>query len=635
MDSSYKGPMVLQSYFKKLKKGRKIGWFISKFTKRWFVLDMIRGNFYYTENHSKANPDKVYKLKEIGDLEENPKSVERCDWKFPFIIYAIDRKYVLHAETSSIRDDWCAAIRWVIKKNQMPRIQSKKNGENKINVSLDLSYREIEKEKPIEGHENEEEILVENQSKTYQIITTKIKNMPNMKTFKIINAKETNPLSNKKQNWIEGENNKEDLENKMVIDNMVDKVKEVKQEEDDEAKLTDRQSYHITHNDIFNHPSTIEDFQSAHINFSQNYEDTRHRRAFISTQKELYSDYKNGSFTNTQIFEDKSHVEDLESSTLSKISVPSNIIKDKDVEFDQKALKSNYTKNQSQVNTASFQHHRKVAEIIVDPVQQFTPKAAPPAYSNSAPIKENKSNLEHTEYLSRLSNIKPVSTGRSPNAIRRLRNTANRQKIENISLDLSTNSINSPNRSVFNNTQPNISPKLDASFENIGEENNNSRLESQDSAPSSPKKYNKKLLKGKFIYKKSSQPSPTYKDVLVKNSAFQNEIDDANSREKMLLNINRQSSRSSSESRGESPSILESKLNPPIREVSRSKKKIKTVLVEPSTAKVRDSIINELYQPIKPITQVKPRLSSSFFSRQQSFNFETRKNEPTEESYIY
>ncbi|CAG9330137.1 unnamed protein product [Blepharisma stoltei] len=111
VDPNYKGPKIVQSYLKKLKQDPKVTWFVSNFTKRWFVLDLIHGLFYYTDNHSKATAEKSYKIREIIGFDPSPKPKDRCDWNFPFEIDTIERIYILYAETKKSHDDWCKVIK--------------------------------------------------------------------------------------------------------------------------------------------------------------------------------------------------------------------------------------------------------------------------------------------------------------------------------------------------------------------------------------------------------------------------------------------------------------------------------------------------------------------------------------------
>ncbi|CAG9333116.1 unnamed protein product [Blepharisma stoltei] len=111
IDPHYKGPKIMQSYLKKLKHEKKVVWFLSKFTKRWFVLDLIHGVFYYTQSHSNAIPEKSYKIAEIVGFEPNPKTKDKCDFNYPLEMVTTDRVFILYAENKKVHDDWCKVLR--------------------------------------------------------------------------------------------------------------------------------------------------------------------------------------------------------------------------------------------------------------------------------------------------------------------------------------------------------------------------------------------------------------------------------------------------------------------------------------------------------------------------------------------
>lgn len=110
LDQRYTGPLVVESYLKKLKKSGHHAVFSSKFTKRWFVLDLRSGSFHYLKNKNKSKPEKAYTLSDILSVDINPKVIEICDWKFSFVVETNDRSYFLYAESVSMHTLWCTAL---------------------------------------------------------------------------------------------------------------------------------------------------------------------------------------------------------------------------------------------------------------------------------------------------------------------------------------------------------------------------------------------------------------------------------------------------------------------------------------------------------------------------------------------
>lgn len=110
LDPRYTGPLVIESYLKKLKKASHRAVFSSKFTKRWFVLDLRSGSFHYLQNKNKTRPERAYTLSDILSVDINPKVIEVCDWKFSFVVETNDRSYFLYAESVSMHTLWCTAL---------------------------------------------------------------------------------------------------------------------------------------------------------------------------------------------------------------------------------------------------------------------------------------------------------------------------------------------------------------------------------------------------------------------------------------------------------------------------------------------------------------------------------------------
>lgn len=60
--SANQGPTVVENYLKKLKNVGAVMRFLSKFTKRWFILNLRSGKFYYTKNKNTAKAKESYNV---------------------------------------------------------------------------------------------------------------------------------------------------------------------------------------------------------------------------------------------------------------------------------------------------------------------------------------------------------------------------------------------------------------------------------------------------------------------------------------------------------------------------------------------------------------------------------------------
>lgn len=65
--------MIINSYLKKLKSSQAKARFFSKFTRRWFVLDLNAGTFYYTKKESDKKPVESYNLGDVIGYDPNPR----------------------------------------------------------------------------------------------------------------------------------------------------------------------------------------------------------------------------------------------------------------------------------------------------------------------------------------------------------------------------------------------------------------------------------------------------------------------------------------------------------------------------------------------------------------------------------
>ena len=81
-----------------------------KFNKRWFILDLKSGVFYYLKSKNSKKPEKTYPITDIVMYNNNPKITDISDWKFAFSIEFTQRVYVLYAESVSVHHQWVRAL---------------------------------------------------------------------------------------------------------------------------------------------------------------------------------------------------------------------------------------------------------------------------------------------------------------------------------------------------------------------------------------------------------------------------------------------------------------------------------------------------------------------------------------------
>ena len=114
IDSNYKGPMLIRSYLQKLKSENAKSRFLKKFNKRFFILDLSNYSFTYKdkENSSKSS---TFPLTELITVDPNPRITDICDWKFAFVLQLGDRIYHLYADSVSVHNEWCNALKACLK----------------------------------------------------------------------------------------------------------------------------------------------------------------------------------------------------------------------------------------------------------------------------------------------------------------------------------------------------------------------------------------------------------------------------------------------------------------------------------------------------------------------------------------
>lgn len=86
----------------------------SKFTKRWFCLDLKLGTFTYYRKKESTKAEVSHSILEIVAIDPNPRVTQICDWKFVFMVETKVRVYILYSESVNMHNLWCVALRAVL-----------------------------------------------------------------------------------------------------------------------------------------------------------------------------------------------------------------------------------------------------------------------------------------------------------------------------------------------------------------------------------------------------------------------------------------------------------------------------------------------------------------------------------------
>lgn len=114
LDPNYKGPTLVQHYLKKLKSENAKSRFIKRFNKRFFILDLQNYYLGYKDD-MKSSKIVSFSLSDLINIDPNPRIIEVCDWKFAFVVQIGQRIMHLYADSVSIHNEWCVALRACLK----------------------------------------------------------------------------------------------------------------------------------------------------------------------------------------------------------------------------------------------------------------------------------------------------------------------------------------------------------------------------------------------------------------------------------------------------------------------------------------------------------------------------------------
>ncbi|CAG9326435.1 unnamed protein product [Blepharisma stoltei] len=121
IDPNYKGPRKVESFLQKLKGQNAKGRIFSKFTKRWFVLDLNLGTFSYSRKQGSPKTEVSHSISDIISVVPNPRVTQICEWKFAFNVETRMRMYVLYSESVNMHNLWCVALQAVLRPLDRPR----------------------------------------------------------------------------------------------------------------------------------------------------------------------------------------------------------------------------------------------------------------------------------------------------------------------------------------------------------------------------------------------------------------------------------------------------------------------------------------------------------------------------------
>lgn len=109
---SNQGPLIVEGFLRKEKRPNARFNFLSKYTTRWFVLDLVNGIFMYktrkTSKPTKLHPLKVNFSQDIVNVDSAPLLV--IDKHIAFIVETKMKVYRLFADSRAIKAMWIGAF---------------------------------------------------------------------------------------------------------------------------------------------------------------------------------------------------------------------------------------------------------------------------------------------------------------------------------------------------------------------------------------------------------------------------------------------------------------------------------------------------------------------------------------------
>lgn len=121
IDPNYRGPMIIQGFLKKLKSEGSFSKFLTKFNKRFFILDLNNYFFGYQDNKTSSNFLR-HELIELISVNPNPNITETCEWRFAFVVEISKRIYTLYTHTKSLHKDWTDGLKACIRPNDKAKL---------------------------------------------------------------------------------------------------------------------------------------------------------------------------------------------------------------------------------------------------------------------------------------------------------------------------------------------------------------------------------------------------------------------------------------------------------------------------------------------------------------------------------
>ncbi|CAG9321824.1 unnamed protein product [Blepharisma stoltei] len=155
LNPNYNGPMVLEAYLKKLKNFRAKALFLSRFTKRWFTLNLHTGVFSYKKKESDKNPHESHNLNDLIGFDPNPRVTIVSDWKFLFSIEFNTRTYTLYTDSLSTHNQWCLAFKALLTRAHTNPAAESSTTFSRAGISMANENRYESPERRVRGNSEE------------------------------------------------------------------------------------------------------------------------------------------------------------------------------------------------------------------------------------------------------------------------------------------------------------------------------------------------------------------------------------------------------------------------------------------------------------------------------------------------
>ncbi|OMJ82992.1 hypothetical protein SteCoe_16206 [Stentor coeruleus] len=118
IEKNYRGPMIIRCFLKKLKSEGSFSKFLTKFNKRFFILDLNNYFFGYQDSKTSSN-FRRQQLIDLTKVDPNPIITVICEWSSSFVVEISNRIYTLFTHTKSLHKDWTDGLKALIRPNEL------------------------------------------------------------------------------------------------------------------------------------------------------------------------------------------------------------------------------------------------------------------------------------------------------------------------------------------------------------------------------------------------------------------------------------------------------------------------------------------------------------------------------------